>query len=450
MPFVSNFSFFALFILTLVGMKFLVPAVFIFLSPLAFAWGRHDVITEITLDESEFSVLGKVSVRQESIDQAAPDLVARVVPELLKWCTRYHLEHDSRYEWKAPETFPQGKSELSARQKLLWDLEDNIDTPLPLGPETTAADILVRYVGEPDGLLDGGLEKSPYIERLRESMSYFGGNDAYTHAFRHYYVPNSLLPPILSPQGIAPYRAALYAKLSEGAFDTGHPYWGYRFLAWSIHYVQDVTQPWHTIFLPGIEFLSFSKSKMKHEVSALHYLTEALADAWMKRMHKVHFDSSNTTADPLNTFNKENADKTSDPWSIAELTEKLAIEAHSKAEQIAELARTLFTPVVERLNVNLKPDESEIAFGGIQFESANLDFDGDGSGATNFLEPMWRQKFTLTKTRDQLLRKLVIQLNSAIGGSRIAISEVLGSIHSNQSIKTQLHQTSGSIVGAPS
>jgi hypothetical protein len=421
-------------------MKFFLCFSFLFVSQLSFAWGRHDVITEITLQTPDFSRLKKIKVVRESIDQAAPDLVARVMPALLEWCERYHREHDTRYDWKRPETLPPGRTHLSAREKLLWDLEDNMGTQLDLGSEKTASDILIKYVSEPDGLIDGGLEKSPYIERLRESMSYFGGNDANTHAFRHYYVPTSLLPPILSPKGIAPYRAALYSKLSEGAFDTGHPYWGYRFLAWAIHYTQDVTQPWHTVFLPGTSFLSFSKLEMKKEVSALHYLTEAFADAWMEKTEKGYRAVASAP-------HPHHLEKSPDPWFVAELTENLAVHAHEKALKVAELARTLFQPVVDGLNENLKPALAGITFGGIEFKSAGLDFDGDGRGATTFLSPMWQRDFSMGLARDALLRELVTQVNSAISGSRIVIAHVLGEIYGDQ---LNLNPSEGNVVGFPS
>ncbi|MFI4962797.1 MAG: hypothetical protein ACHP6H_02955, partial [Legionellales bacterium] len=48
------------------------------------------------------------------------------------------------------------------------------------------------------------------------------------------------------------YRLNLYAALSKYAFKTGHIYWGYRFLGWSLHYLQDLTQPYHSTIAPGI------------------------------------------------------------------------------------------------------------------------------------------------------------------------------------------------------
>lgn len=49
----------------------------------------------------------------------------------------------------------------------------------------------------------------------------------------------------------AEYRIHTYLALSRYAFDNGHPYWGYRFLGWAIHYTQDLAQPYHATAVPG-------------------------------------------------------------------------------------------------------------------------------------------------------------------------------------------------------
>jgi len=46
-------------------------------------------------------------------------------------------------------------------------------------------------------------------------------------------------------------RAYQYFGLARYAFETGHPYWGYRFLGWGLHYTQDLTQPYHAKVMPG-------------------------------------------------------------------------------------------------------------------------------------------------------------------------------------------------------
>ncbi|MEE3622459.1 hypothetical protein UCD39_00410 [Nitrospirillum sp. BR 11752] len=47
-------------------------------------------------------------------------------------------------------------------------------------------------------------------------------------------------------------RVHLYMTLSRFAFSSGHPYWGWRFAGWAIHYVQDMAQPYHARVLPGV------------------------------------------------------------------------------------------------------------------------------------------------------------------------------------------------------
>lgn len=47
------------------------------------------------------------------------------------------------------------------------------------------------------------------------------------------------------------WRVYQYTDLARFAFATGHPYWGYRFLGWSMHYLQDLTQPYHSTVMPN-------------------------------------------------------------------------------------------------------------------------------------------------------------------------------------------------------
>jgi len=48
------------------------------------------------------------------------------------------------------------------------------------------------------------------------------------------------------------YRIHLYKTLSTYAFQTGHDYWGWRFMGIGLHYVMDLTLPYHTTLLPGV------------------------------------------------------------------------------------------------------------------------------------------------------------------------------------------------------
>ena len=47
------------------------------------------------------------------------------------------------------------------------------------------------------------------------------------------------------------YRILLFTELSRFAFKVGQDYWGWRFAGWALHYIQDLTQPYHARVLPG-------------------------------------------------------------------------------------------------------------------------------------------------------------------------------------------------------
>lgn len=46
-------------------------------------------------------------------------------------------------------------------------------------------------------------------------------------------------------------RIHQYSSLATLAFRTGHAYWGWRFTGLALHYVQDLTQPYHASLAPG-------------------------------------------------------------------------------------------------------------------------------------------------------------------------------------------------------
>ena len=46
-------------------------------------------------------------------------------------------------------------------------------------------------------------------------------------------------------------RVNQYAGLAALAFETGHPYWGWRFSGLALHYIQDLSQPYHASLSPG-------------------------------------------------------------------------------------------------------------------------------------------------------------------------------------------------------
>lgn len=51
------------------------------------------------------------------------------------------------------------------------------------------------------------------------------------------------------------YRINLYKALSEFAFAQNQPYWGWRFMGWGMHYMGDVSMPYHSKPLPGVSVI---------------------------------------------------------------------------------------------------------------------------------------------------------------------------------------------------
>ncbi|HSV89151.1 MAG TPA: hypothetical protein VLH61_10970 [Bacteroidales bacterium] len=51
------------------------------------------------------------------------------------------------------------------------------------------------------------------------------------------------------------YRIHLYQTLAEYAFSRNQHYWGYRFMGWAMHYIGDLSVPYHASVLPGVSAL---------------------------------------------------------------------------------------------------------------------------------------------------------------------------------------------------
>lgn len=108
----------------------------------------------------------------------------------------------------------------------------------------SARQILSRYASEPDGGMDKGLDASKHQKIM-------GGTDpakTSSQGFRH-------MSFVLGKLGQAPDRAQLFFDLGAKAIQQGHPYWGFRFVAWGLHYLEDLGTPVHTNILPTLKYI---------------------------------------------------------------------------------------------------------------------------------------------------------------------------------------------------
>lgn len=206
---------------------------FFFFCVPASAWEDHSAVTRLAL--SSLSDLDK----KVSVEPLASFLADAGFSDVKDFLRRLELNPNTKLTSRAGET-PGG--DISLRR------------------------ILEAYADEPDGGMDQDLF-GHYPGLWKDDYAYMGGllPGTPSQAFRHMFWPQGFLKapakpgesPVFEarPLGQAPERSLLFAGLSQSAFRLGHPYWGARFLAWSLHYIQDVSQPYHAVQLPSLEFI---------------------------------------------------------------------------------------------------------------------------------------------------------------------------------------------------
>ncbi|MEA1652373.1 hypothetical protein UAJ10_25610 [Nitrospirillum sp. BR 11164] len=129
------------------------------------------------------------------------------------------------------------------------------------GEAVPVADVVATASNEPDFGLDIGLFQD---NGQKQGALYSFGTQPFGNPLLDYGSQAPFHMGFYHESGIlykaAPYlqktypeaRVHLYMTLSRFAFAQGHPYWGWRFAGWAIHYVQDMAQPYHARVLPGV------------------------------------------------------------------------------------------------------------------------------------------------------------------------------------------------------
>lgn len=140
-------------------------------------------------------------------------------------------------------------------------LENVTFVSLNLGETIDPLSILVTATDEPDMGLDVGL----YEDNGTEAGNTYGfGTQPFGNPNLEYssqapfhmglYHESKLiqkLAPIVK-QCYPEHRIHLYKTLSKLAFSMGEDYWGWRFMGWGLHYLADLTQPYHASALPAL------------------------------------------------------------------------------------------------------------------------------------------------------------------------------------------------------
>jgi hypothetical protein len=129
------------------------------------------------------------------------------------------------------------------------------------GREILAGD----FVDEPDHGMDQDLPGPVENFDPQDAARWMGGTQGKTSTgFRHMYFGGwQLWHPINTFQvparaiGYAPERAALMARKARELIEKGgiEATWGFRVLAWSMHYLQDMSQPFHSVQIPDLSMV---------------------------------------------------------------------------------------------------------------------------------------------------------------------------------------------------
>jgi hypothetical protein len=189
--------------------------VFLMLLPTATAWARHDQMTaEVVRDLGWLDRFRNLTVTEYVYDD----------PTINQIRIRYHNDEPS---------------ELGVDEFYYHALYEPVlfFTGAELTEQISAEQVLIDFSNEPDWEMDQELQ-----------LSWLQGFHGESQGYRHIYYPSWTYhaPMGFYPQGETPDRAEHFYDMARMAFDRGDTYWGFRYLARAMHYVQDMSQPYHS------------------------------------------------------------------------------------------------------------------------------------------------------------------------------------------------------------
>lgn len=203
----------------------------------ASAWSRHDLITKAALEH--VPAIASASVTVEDFSRLLKKLGYANAAEFNK---SIQIRKDYLFSFHAKEV---------------------------AGNNVPLLKVLSVYSDEPDwGMEQNLFEADQYPELWKDEYRFMGGKQSNlaSQAFRHmYWGPFSFFHPLnstklpfgklFSGMGLAPKRAAIFIDLSQKAKAAAEEYWSARFLANALHYIEDVSQPFHSSQTPSKKFV---------------------------------------------------------------------------------------------------------------------------------------------------------------------------------------------------
>jgi hypothetical protein len=273
--------------------------------------------------------------------------------------------------------------------------------PIPMRP----IDVLMNHtIDDPDLGMDQDLPPSADPKHDRATMG--GSTGPTSQGFRHMYFGGwKLAHPIATFQipfhaiGQAPERTQIIAELARERIRAGDLLWGTRLLAWSMHYVQDLTQPFHAVQIPSLRMVPWGSlfhgliPETTRTIANYHYAYERYVSRLMKRA---------PTDNPLSDCLIAPARHASLRWDPEHQSpRKLALEAARKSVEIASALGS-----------------AEMAFFGTKLKNPEYDLPHD-RGNLDY-EALERDP-AVKDAREHLEHVTCTALSNAVIGSRLLI-----------------------------
>lgn len=137
-------------------------------------------------------------------------------------------------------------------------------------------------------------------------------------------------------------RIFQFYHLAKFAFERGHDYWGYRFLGWALHYIGDLTQPYHSTLTPGIgttrkifaQIINKKKiNEYRDRVSERHTAIEHYQFFIMRRDL-----GTNTSSELLTAYKNLDKDSTYKKFNISSyIRSVITVESNDRASELDDL-----------------------------------------------------------------------------------------------------------------
>lgn len=140
------------------------------------------------------------------------------------------------------------------------------------------------------------------------------------------------------------WRIYQYSGLARLALESGHDYWGYRFLGWALHYMQDLTQPYHAKTVPGFATAELMLIALKgaagypeDRLAAIARVADrhtAIEEYQLQRMQQLMAEQAES---PLLQAYTQNPQDSYPAYSVDYAQQVVAAESYASADAFDEL-----------------------------------------------------------------------------------------------------------------